>query len=225
MSKIGIIFHAIERDKDLAIPKTSDRKLQLTKGSAQLIRHQFIDAVNNYLNKKSEIEANELIKNLKKYKQIIDKVKNKFDELYVEISDVIYEMEERIYQMAKEDYALEQGIEDFDEIEEIDNYDIPDEIINSFIKGEWHHNIESRYDWARDYFPMSGSIEIEKQDPWNSFVSRYVDEIQREIENTYKDYIDIEKRVKNNIKKNNVNIFDYIFEKTHALNWDYIRSN
>jgi archaellum component FlaC len=212
MSKIDTIQREIERTIEASFPRTDDRKMSKAKGSPSFIRHQFIDTINNIKDIKTVY-----LEDKNKFKQLLDKAKQKYENVYEEIENAIYEMEDRIYNMAKSDYAIQNDIEDEDEVF---NDDIPGEMIAEFISEEWHHNMENRYDWAKDYFPDSRSFSIEDHDPINDFLHSYVYPIEEEINEIYKEFININKSIKDNIRKNYNNIYNYIFEETPNLIWE-----
>ena len=234
MSKLEAIAEVFQRDRDLALPRTSDRKMKQAKGSTDFIRHQFITSVVDYLDKNSDLSPSEMqSKNPKKFNQILKKVYEKYQEVVEEIVDHMDDTEERITRMAKEDYIYKKAEyrddddEDWDEeeaIENVDWYDVQD-IIAEFIPEEFHHNIKGRYPWVSDYFPQSiDPSTIKGNEPWGTFMSRYVDPIVKELEDIYSDFVNVDKKLKDNINKNKQNLFDFIFSDSDHLQWDWIRS-
>lgn len=234
MNKLDDIQNAIKRDRDLIFPQTSDRKMKMKKGTHEFIREQFIDTFNNALDKKAdtnEEKINFMYTKPDEYKALLKKVYEKFEDIVSEIYDHMDETEERILRMAKEDYIYKQGLdndedEDWDEdeaIEDVDWYDVQD-IVFEFIPEEFHHNIKGRYTWADDYFPQSIDRGVlQEHDPWGSFRSRYVDSIGDELDDIFKEFLGLDKKLQDNIRKNYQNIFDFIFEEVDRLNWDFVR--
>lgn len=212
MNKFEKIQYEIEREIERSFPETSERMIVKTKRSPEFIRHQFIDTVNNIKGIK-DMKVNDP----NRFRQIIDKVKKKYDDLYEEIETEIFAMEERIYDMARGDYAIQQEVEDEDDIS---NEDIPEEMIAEFVSEEWHHNMENRFNWAKDYFPDSRQIEVDNYNPIHDFMSKYVYPIENEIKEVYNDFINMDKKVKDNIRRNYQNIFNYIFDESKNLVWD-----